>query len=251
MGRLIIFTGAGISAESGIATFRGNGGLWNNHNVEDVCDQLTWKQNFDLVHEFYNQRRVDLGKVIPNATHQAISDWQKRYETIVLTQNIDDLLERAGCRNVVHLHGFLTEMHCTACGHVWDIGYTEWKTTDSCTNVEDNCKCKKGIKPHVVFFNAPAPMYHVFNKTMKGLTSEDVILVMGTSGMVIPIDSYLFDRPGFKILNNLEPTRRAFDNEIIPGTTGTDCYDKEIFEPSTVAVKEINDLIIEKLGQGF
>src|ERR1700748_76022 len=108
--QLIIFSGAGLSAESGIATFRDNANsLWNRFDPTVLAHYATWRQNFDRVHEFYNWRRSQLADVVPNAAHYAIADWQKRYETIVFTQNVDDLLERAGCSNVVHLHGKLVE----------------------------------------------------------------------------------------------------------------------------------------------
>ena len=132
MAKLIVLTGAGLSVESGVRTFRDNNGLWENHSIEQVCNGATWRANFDLVHQFYNDRRAQLSTVEPNPAHRAIARWQSRYETILLTQNVDDLLERAGCHDVVHLNGFLPEMQCVDCGHVWNIGYVEWQKSVNC-----------------------------------------------------------------------------------------------------------------------
>lgn len=120
--KLLVFSGAGISAESGISTFRdaGGNGLWNGYRIEDVCTSHTWKQNFALVHSFYNARRQQLGQANPSSAHAMVASWQARYDTTIITQNVDDLLERAGVQNVIHLHGFLREMLCTACGQIWD-----------------------------------------------------------------------------------------------------------------------------------
>ena len=115
--KLIIFSGAGISAESGINTFRDTNGLWEKYSIEEICTENTWKQNFDAVHVFYNQRRIQLQKVKPNRAHEVVSMLKKMYgdNCYVITQNVDDLFERAGCEDVLHVHGELTKMECTAC----------------------------------------------------------------------------------------------------------------------------------------
>ena len=97
MAKLIILTGAGLSAESGLRTFRDSNGLWENHSIDVVCNGATWRANYDLVQTFYNDRRTQLASAAPNAAHRMIAGWQQRYETVILTQNVDDLLERAGC----------------------------------------------------------------------------------------------------------------------------------------------------------
>ena len=116
--KLIIFSGAGISAESGINTFRDTNGLWENHSIKEICSEYTWKQNFEAVHSFYNQRRVQLSEVQPNNAHKVVATLKKQYgeDCYVITQNVDDLFERVGCKDVLHVHGELGKMECTACG---------------------------------------------------------------------------------------------------------------------------------------
>jgi NAD-dependent deacetylase len=198
---LVVFTGAGISADSGIQTFRDKDGLWENHSVDEVANYLTWKENRGLVHRFYNQRRVQLATVQPNAAHHVVADWQKRYNARVITQNIDDLFERAGCTNVIHVHGNLTKMQCTAMGCLtWDIGYTEWSETGRCPS----CGSIRGVKPNVVFFNENAPEYTKMWLTLGKLSDEDVLVVIGTSGQVINIAEIAEACPATTVLSNLE-----------------------------------------------
>jgi NAD-dependent deacetylase len=206
---IFVFTGAGISAESGIQTFRDSNG--------------------DLVHEFYNKRRLELATVMPNAAHLAVAGWQYRYNTNILTQNIDDLFERAGCSNIVHLHGYLPQMHCEACGKTWHIGYVEWKADDVCPK----CASKKGVKPDVVFFHQPAPLYQHLNKQINSLESADVMIVIGTSGTVVPIAEYIRGMPGTKILNNLEKSA-AMDDTV---------FDHVFYAKAGDAVEEINKVL--------
>jgi NAD-dependent deacetylase len=219
MAKLIIFSGAGLSAESGLATFRGSpDGLWENYKIDVVCNYLTWKQNYDLVHGFYNARRAQLATVEPNAAHRLIADWQQRYDTVVVTQNVDDLLERAGCTDVIHLHGHLTEMTCEACGHVWDVGYEAWGAEHRCPNVgkKGPCASRKGVKPNVVLFNQRAPRYREMYMIINLLHENDVVLVSGTSEQVIPFGTFLRGRPGFKIFNAMEPSLNgAYDESLI------------------------------------
>ncbi|WP_284070137.1 Sir2 family NAD-dependent protein deacetylase, partial [Escherichia coli] len=102
---------------------------------------------------------------------------------INLTQNVDNLFERAGCTNTVHLHGFITQMRCIACGHIWDIGMTSWNPEEqTCPNPAKNCQSRKGVKPNVVCFHEDAPLYAIRNKVFKELTEDDVLVVIGTSG---------------------------------------------------------------------
>ena len=235
--RLLVFSGAGLSAPSGIPTFRDANGLWHNHNIDEICDLLTWKQNAELVHKFYNQRRQDLSSVSPNAAHFKIAEWQKRYPggVTIITQNVDNLLEAAGCVDVVHVHGLLTNMKCTACGHVWDVGYHAWdKEVDRCPK----CSSRRGVKPGVVFFNESAPEYATLYHAIKMLTDLSTTVVIGTSSMVVDIQSLLFDKPGAKILNNLEPLRS------LDGSYWTHVF----YESADTACEKIDAIVRERMG---
>ena len=243
MGKLIVFTGSGISVESGVPTYRAKEGLWNDYDVTKVCDMRTWLDNYDLVHEFYNKRRVELGPVKPNPTHEIIAEWQQNYDQTLMPQNVDDLHEQAGSTDVIHLHGELTKMMCMdpVCGHRWDIGYTEFDA--------ENGSCPacggKVVKPGVVFFGEMAPKYAVLDKVLSELTDDDVVVVMGTSGQVVPIDYYLLDKPGYKILNNLE--MRTNDHGIEMAMNGFSCWDQEIYMTSSKGAEIITRVLKTRL----
>lgn len=242
MPKILVISGAGISAESGIPTFRDANGLWENHSIDQVANYMTWKQNFDLVHRFYNQRRLALGTVQPNAGHKWFADLANRYEVTHVTQNIDDMLERAGHIKVVgptnplvHVHGFLTEMRCEACGKVWDIGYTEFKAgEDTCPK----CGSKKGVKPNVVFFNENAPMYTYLYRALQNLKDDDLVIISGTMGNVLPINAMLYDAPGKKILNNLEP-HISIDESM---------FDLVVHKPLTKAIGDMDTFVRNHFG---
>lgn len=152
--KLIVFSGAGLSAESGLSTFRSVNGLWSKHAIEQVCDLTTWEANYEAVHSFHNARRAEVGVAMPNDAHRFVAEWQRRYKTIILTQNVDNLLERAGCTDVIHLHGHVQEMICMECQNVWNIGYRPWETNDRCPL----CGSVGHVKPNVVFFNEFPPI---------------------------------------------------------------------------------------------
>lgn len=203
MKRLIVLSGAGLSAPSGVSTFRDRAGLWTKYDLDEVCNGLTWRQNREKVHEFYNILRTGLEDVHPTAGHHLIAEWKRDYgdRAVILTQNVDDLLERAGCTDVVHLHGYLQDMRCIACGHEWNIGYSKFDhETDRCPQ----CNSMRGVRPGVVFFNDSAPRYADLYRAFKKLTDLDTVVVIGTSGEVINVDSLVFDTPAFSILNNME-----------------------------------------------
>ena len=186
MNRLILLSGAGLSAESGVPTFRDSGGLWDNHSVDEVCNLDNFLPNYVKVNDFYNKRRTDLANVEPNLAHEIIATLQSSYpEGVVvnITTNVDDLLERAGCISVQHLHGKLTEV-------VYnykeldqdlpvDIGYTA---------VSDGTLSgvKYPVKPNVVFFGEMAPEYGEYYELCDSLTSEDLVVVVGSSDLVVP-----------------------------------------------------------------
>lgn len=229
MAKLVVLTGAGLSAESGLRTFRDSNGLWENHSIDEVCNGATWRNNFELVHRFYNDRREQLGPAKPNAAHHTIAAWQKNYETVILTQNVDDLLERAGCVDVIHLHGKLSEMQCVDCGQVWDIGYSRWETGASCLG----CKGISTVRPNIVFFGETAPFYEVMWDVLGSLRSRDAFVVIGTSGVVLPITYMARQFPGYKILNNLT------EETAIDGAA----FDEVLYQPATAAVEKIGTLL--------
>lgn len=216
---IIIFTGAGLSAESGVKTFRDTGGLWESHKIEDVCDERTWKKNFDLVHQFYNHRRTELANVKPNEAHKTIKRLQDKYgendKLKIITQNVDNLLEQAGCRDVLHVHGFLTEMQCTKCNHVWDIGTNSFNYgIDTCPNCVKKSKedetyivDSKDVKPNIVFFYGAAPKYIHMYRAFDALYKPDtIVVVIGTDGSVVRIDDIIRGKKCHKILCNLHPS---------------------------------------------
>lgn len=213
MQKLYFFTGAGLSAASGIPTFRGTNGTWEDHDIDQVCNLRTWRNNFDLVHEFYNARRSTMNLYYPNLAHQAIAAWQAAFpmQTTIMTQNIDNLLEQAGCTNVIHLHGHVADMQCTHCGNMFEIGYRSWQQH------HERCpRCySSSVKPGVVFFEETAPNYVHYVRMLQHLDCGDMVVVIGTSGVVMDISTDLAGYSCKKILNNLESSEyineAAFD----------------------------------------
>ena len=229
--KLIIFSGAGISTESGIRTFRDANGLWENHSIEEICTQSSWKRNFEIVHKFYNQHRVALGKVHPNKAHEIVAELKAKYgdDCHVITQNVDDLFERAGCDDVLHVHGELKKMECMSCGNIWDIGY---KTFDIETDRCPKCNSLKDVKTHVVFFGGSAPKYKEMYKTFEAARDqESIVVIIGTMGHVIHIAALFENKLCKKILNNLEPS--PYMDETL--------FDKVYYEKATMALEKIKE----------
>lgn len=183
--KLVVLTGAGVSAESGVSTFRDSNGLWENHKVEDVASIEGWYRNPSLVLEFYNERRLQLSSVRPNAAHFAIAELEKDWDVTVITQNIDNLHERAGSTRIVHLHGELTKVRPENCCNdtdgyseksVFDIGYDVIKLGDLAPNGAQ-------LRPHIVWFGEAVPY---INAAIDHVESADVLLIVGTSLKVYP-----------------------------------------------------------------
>lgn len=174
--RLVVLTGAGISAESGIRTFRDMGGLWEEYDVMEVASIDGWKKNPQLVLGFYNQRRRQLEKVKPNIAHLTLAEAQNHFNVFIITQNVDNLHERAGSRNVLHLHGELTKARPTGNPHkVIEIGYNDIKWGDSLDGFQ--------LRPHIVWFGEEVPM---MNEAIKLVQSAEIFAVIGTSLNVHP-----------------------------------------------------------------
>lgn len=193
--RVVILSGAGLSAPSGIPTFRDAEGLWEGHDIDTVCNTNTFHQNRDKVFAFYNARRQGLASVQPNAAHRMLARLEQKYGNRVVhfTQNVDDLLERAGCKNVTHVHGLLTELKCTKCqGFSWEIGYRN--ATYGKHEICPNCNNHKGVRPNVVLFGDTAPKYRQMYQAFDDQRSNDIALIIGTSGLVIGVNDLLRDR---------------------------------------------------------
>ncbi len=192
MDRFIIFAGAGISAESGLSTFRDAGGIWNQYNVEELCNYQKWltatKENSPLraqIFEFYNDRKKEIQQAEPNSAHFKVAQWQQRFgsKVRVITSNIDNLFERAGCAQVLHVHGETTHMHCGACSRIWFIGEAPFDPKLRCPYCGS-----RYTKPNVVFFGERAPNYSpMFTEFHpKRRTRADVLLYVGSSMTVLP-----------------------------------------------------------------
>ena len=185
MKKIVVLTGAGISAESGIKTFRDSDGLWENHRIEDVATPEGWFKNPELVLEFYNQRRAQLLEVQPNDGHRALADLEKNFEVHVVTQNVDDLHERAGSTRVLHLHGELRKVRST---RFPDLIY-DW---DKDLKMGDNCERGAQLRPHIVWFGESVPML----EPAADLASEaDIFIIVGTSLQVYPAASLMVYAP--------------------------------------------------------
>lgn len=177
MKKLVVLTGAGMSSESGIRTFRDSGGLWEEYDVMDVATYDAWIRDRDLVLRFYNERRRQLESCQPNGGHIGLANLEKYFDVQIITQNIDNLHERAGSTKVLHLHGELTKARSTADPSlIYDIGYTDIKNGD---------KCEKGsqLRPHIVWFGEEVPM---MDKAARLASEADIFVVIGSSLVVYP-----------------------------------------------------------------
>lgn len=177
--RLVISTGAGISAESGIATFRDAGGLWDRYPVMDVASAEGFARNPALIHEFYNKRRHELIKAQPNAAHLGIKELEKWYDTYIITQNVDNLHERAGSLNVLHLHGELMKVRSlTHPERVYELA-----ADNPDTSVDTRDSYGDPVRPHIVFFQEAVPN---IEPAIELVQTADVFVVIGTSLAVYP-----------------------------------------------------------------
>lgn len=177
--RLVVLTGAGMSVESGIATFRGSGGLWNNERVEDVATPEGFLRNPQKVLDFYNKRRKELLEVEPNEGHRILAELEEKFDVRIITQNVDNLHERAGSTHVRHLHGELMKVRSTG-------GKEEvFELTEDNIEIHMGDKCPKGhqLRPHIVWFGEPVPE---IENAVKEVEKADIFLIIGTSMQVYP-----------------------------------------------------------------
>ena len=191
MKNVVVLTGAGISAESGLKTFRDSDGLWEGHDVMEVASPLGFKNNPELVLDFYNQRRKQLLEVKPNEAHLALAELEKKYKVSIVTQNVDDLHERAGSTSVLHLHGELLKVRST--NNEKDIQY--W-TKDLL--VGDLCKNGFQLRPDIVWFGEDVPL---IPKAIEICENADILMIVGTSMQVYPAAS---------LINYISPNTKIF-----------------------------------------
>ncbi len=187
---IVFLTGAGMSAESGISTFRDSNGLWENHAIEDVATFEAFERDKELVLEFYNARRKQLFEVEPNEGHNLIAGLEQDYQVSIITQNVDDLHERAGNKSILHLHGELRKVRSTVDERL--VYYWEKDV-----NVGDKCEKKSQLRPHIVWFGEAVP---AMNEAIEIVNSAEIVVVIGTSLQVYPAASLMdYAQPSAKI----------------------------------------------------
>ncbi len=175
--RITVLTGAGISAESGLATFRASDGLWESHRITDVATPEGFAADPALVHRFYNMRRAAAAEAQPNAAHRALADLARHHDLTLVTQNVDDLHERAGSPDVIHMHGALAGALCAACGHRWPAPLV-MSPADSCPAC-----ARSATRPDIVWFGE---IPHHMDRIWEALERADLFAAIGTSGNVYP-----------------------------------------------------------------
>ena len=216
-GRLFVLTGAGISAESGLATFRGSGGLWNGYRVEEVATPEAWHADPEMVWQFYSQRRQDALAAQPNPGHLALAAWEQqlRGRFYLCTQNVDDLHERAGCVRVHHMHGTLFQSRCTGCERV----FPDQALYRNAAELPRCQQCGDPVRPHIVWFGeVPLQMEEILEE----LSQAAALLVIGTSGSVYPAAGFvrIANEQGLRTIyvGPEEPLNADAFDEIILGT---------------------------------
>ncbi|MGB5793956.1 SIR2 family NAD-dependent protein deacylase [Poseidonibacter sp.] len=230
MAKVIILTGSGISNESGIPTFRDIDRLWDEHKIEDISENNSLNENRNKIIEFYDEKRFDLKDKTPNYAHKTIAKLKDKYkdDIAIITQNVDDMFEKAGCNDVLHLHGILREIRCEECDFIEDIKYEKLDISRTCP------KCQAKLRPNIVFFTEEA---HAYKTMFKEFEDCQMLVVIGTSGAVVNTDYFLSLHLKKTILNNLE-TSTYIDEKL---------YDKVLFKKATLAIDEIAEDIEEFL----
>jgi NAD-dependent deacetylase len=227
--KVYIVSGAGLSAESGIKTFRDSDGLWENYSIEEVCSTTGWARDRQKVTKFYDDRRADLESKEPNHAHIRLAELKASYPNniTILTQNVDNMLEKAGCDEVLHLHGTLTDLRCERCKFVFPIGYKK----------QEDAVCPKCastvIRHNVVMFGESAPAYEHLRKLYN---EADMIVVIGTSGNVIDT-AYMAQLVDNSVLNNLHVD-----------VNHDQYFSVKLYLPATEAIDKIYTLVEEFLA---
>jgi len=233
MARVVVLSGAGLSAQSGISTFRDSDGLWENYDLSVVCDASSMVRNKNITIEFYDKRREDISDKKANHAHKMLAQIKKKYpnDIALITQNVDDLFEKAGLSDdeLIHLHGYLPQIRCQnkSCEKIYNIKYDKLNTIN-----KGFCElCDTQLRPNIIFFGEQAPMYENLHNE---LSNCEMFIVIGTSGNVIGVNNtaaYVKN----SILNNLEASN-AIEDEL---------FSKVIYDKATNAIDEICDDIEE------
>ena len=234
--KLVISSGAGISAESGISTFRDAGGLWENYPVMEVCSADGFQRNPKLVHDFYNARRKDLVSKFPNDAHKILAELEKDFDVYIITQNVDDLHERAGSSKICHLHGELMKIRS-----VYDSNYIESLDMEHLeTSPETKGKNGHPMRPHIVFFQEAVPNMEL---AVKWVEDADIFVVIGTSLNVYPAAGLLhYVRKGIPVYY-IDP-----NPAYIPSGT----YSSEVTvikDKATTGLKTLKDILEKKIKE--
>lgn len=204
MKKLIVLSGAGMSAESGIATFRDAGGLWEQHRIEDVATPEAFRRNPELVHRFYNLRRKQLMEAKPNAGHYGLVELEHDFDVLIITQNVDNLHERAGSSKVLHLHGELMKMRSTGQGEeIIEVSDDKLEY-----GVGDLCPLGYPLRPHIVWFGEMVPEMET---AMEWMETADIVLVVGTSLQVYPAAGLLHYAPPGADIYLIDPNEVRVD----------------------------------------
>jgi NAD-dependent deacetylase len=240
--RIVIFTGAGLSADSGIATYRGDGGVYKGAKTSDVMSVRTLRETPEIVHQMCDDRRVELGRAEPNAAHRMIAHLASLYgdRLVHITQNIDDLVERAGHAGSLHVHGNLTMMRSVGNSKItMDLGYRRyWSgTADEAPEEGYQFRCPKTgslFRPDVVLYSnalyeEPAPLYPLAYRIMGGIHPDDMLVVIGTEGSVLPVSRWVRQSDCHRILNNLYESQDLYSGD----------FDVFLKEPAATAAEKI------------
>ena len=223
MNNIVVFTGSGISAESGLSTFRDSNGLWEKYKIEDVATPEAFENNPSLVLDFYNIRRKQLLNSYPNDAHLALNRLQEKFNLSIITQNIDDLHERSGSENIIHLHGKLTESKSIVNNKIYEIEGAE-------LNIGDYCDNGSQLRPNVVWFGEDVPNMELAIEIVK---SADIFIIIGTSLKVYPAASLIDYASNSERIILIDPNSSNYEDIEV------------ISEKATIAVPMLVDQLLE------
>lgn len=238
--KVMIISGAGLSAQSGIKTFRDHDGLWENYDVMEVCSVEGWQKDRELVTQFYNARRKDLEDKQPNAMHKLLARLESEFENQIyhLTQNVDDLCERSGASNTIHLHGTLTDLRCEACGEVIYIGYNEQMPSQLCPVCHQDA-----LRHNVVMFGEAAPHYKYIHEA---IAQCDMFVAIGTSSQVVDVVSIAEDFSNSVVIN---PKKEVYHGRYTMSSSYVDEHFTHFIQKGAVeAVDDLEALILEHIN---